>query len=390
MGAPMEAETNGKRQRAMSASRESEEHFSLQWNNFHSNLSEGFHLLQKAEDLVDVTLAAGSKYVQAHRLVLSVCSPYFKELFRVNPCKHPTVILKDVSFQELVDILEFMYCGQVNVQQDRLSEFLKTAEMLQVKGLSEDDTSVNPLLANMSSSAPVQAPAKKSPTPIIQKKLEFKESTSAQYNEASSPPVKRKRRATQPEMYSAPPSFNEELVVVSKPYNDDTSDEVELINIIEPKEEVNLEDDESNVEEGETNQDGKPSFSNIFNDDNGFPGQNISDSQFELDFPSNSQTVVGVHGVNEGLPRFVLSAQGKHQLVHDNYLYCLDRMAAGRAFWRCTDFRKHRCQARVSTVEGDVTNQPRVGHNHECHRDKIKKRMLWEQLKEQKSARQAT
>ncbi|XP_063238401.1 GDNF-inducible zinc finger protein 1-like isoform X8 [Bacillus rossius redtenbacheri] len=364
MGAPMEAETNGKRQRAMSASRESEEHFSLQWNNFHSNLSEGFHLLQKAEDLVDVTLAAGSKYVQAHRLVLSVCSPYFKELFRVNPCKHPTVILKDVSFQELVDILEFMYCGQVNVQQDRLSEFLKTAEMLQVKGLSEDDTSVNPLLANMSSSAPVQAPAKKSPTPIIQKKLEFKESTSAQYNEASSPPVKRKRRATQPEMYSAPPSFNEELVVVSKPYNDDTSDEVELINIIEPKEEVNLEDDESNVEEGETNQDGKPSFSNIFNDDNGFPGQNISDSQFELDFPSNSQTVVGVHGVNEGSPIFVQSARGYHHLVFKGFRYRRDYMNANKVFWKCLFCTKTKCRARLITVDSTVFVK-HAEHNHD-------------------------
>ncbi|XP_063238347.1 uncharacterized protein LOC134539911 isoform X3 [Bacillus rossius redtenbacheri] len=372
MGAPMEAETNGKRQRAMSASRESEEHFSLQWNNFHSNLSEGFHLLQKAEDLVDVTLAAGSKYVQAHRLVLSVCSPYFKELFRVNPCKHPTVILKDVSFQELVDILEFMYCGQVNVQQDRLSEFLKTAEMLQVKGLSEDDTSVNPLLANMSSSAPVQAPAKKSPTPIIQKKLEFKESTSAQYNEASSPPVKRKRRATQPEMYSAPPSFNEELVVVSKPYNDDTSDEVELINIIEPKEEVNLEDDESNVEEGETNQDGKPSFSNIFNDDNGFPGQNISDSQFELDFPSNSQTVVGVHGVNEGSVEFIRSSHGKSQLVHNQFLFSFNSSYGNKILWRCTSYAKCKCRARVVTTGTQVEVREAV-HNHEPHTQKIKK-----------------
>jgi len=57
--------------------------FSLRWNNFHSNLTSGFHALLQGEDLVDVTLAAGGQFVQAHKIVLSVCSPYFKDLFKV-------------------------------------------------------------------------------------------------------------------------------------------------------------------------------------------------------------------------------------------------------------------------------------------------------------------
>ena len=61
------------------------EQFSLRWNNFHSNLTSGFHALLQGEDLVDVTLAAGGQFVQAHKIVLSVCSPYFKELFKVFP-----------------------------------------------------------------------------------------------------------------------------------------------------------------------------------------------------------------------------------------------------------------------------------------------------------------
>ncbi|XP_063244649.1 protein bric-a-brac 2-like isoform X3 [Bacillus rossius redtenbacheri] len=119
------------------------EQFSLRWNNFHSNLSTGFHALLRGEDLVDVTLAAGGQFVQAHKLVLSVCSPYLKSLFKANPCKHPIVILKDVGHKELVHILEFMYRGEVNVRQDDLTDFLKTAEMLQVKGLAGDDTPAN-------------------------------------------------------------------------------------------------------------------------------------------------------------------------------------------------------------------------------------------------------
>jgi hypothetical protein len=64
------------------------EQFSLRWNNFHSNLTSGFHALLQGEDLVDVTLAAAGQFVQAHKIVLSVCSPYFKELFKVSTRKY--------------------------------------------------------------------------------------------------------------------------------------------------------------------------------------------------------------------------------------------------------------------------------------------------------------
>ncbi|XP_059055098.1 zinc finger and BTB domain-containing protein 14-like [Achroia grisella] len=112
------------------------EQFSLRWNDFHANLSQSFHALLEGEDLVDVTLAAGGQYVHAHKLILSVCSPYFKELFKMNPCEHPIVILKDVPHQELRQLLQFMYRGEVHVRQQELSGFLHTAELLQVKGLT--------------------------------------------------------------------------------------------------------------------------------------------------------------------------------------------------------------------------------------------------------------
>jgi hypothetical protein len=70
------------------------EQFSLRWNNFHSNLTAGFHALLQGEDLVDVTLAAAGQFVQAHKIVLSVCSPYFKELFKVSMGKYLKGITK--------------------------------------------------------------------------------------------------------------------------------------------------------------------------------------------------------------------------------------------------------------------------------------------------------
>jgi len=70
-------------------------------------------------------------------MVLSACSPYFKALLEENPSKHPIIILKDVPFSHLQSILEFMYAGEVNISQEQLPAFLKTADRLKVKGLAE-------------------------------------------------------------------------------------------------------------------------------------------------------------------------------------------------------------------------------------------------------------
>lgn len=114
------------------------EQFSLCWDNFHKNMSSGLNALLENEDLVDVTLAVDGKFVKAHQMVLSVCSPYFKELFKANPCQHPIVFLKDVSYVTISDLLQFMYQGELQVSQDNLTTFIKTAEALQIKGLTGD------------------------------------------------------------------------------------------------------------------------------------------------------------------------------------------------------------------------------------------------------------
>lgn len=61
----------------------------------------------------------------------------FLQKSKENPSKHPIIILKDVSYNHLQAILEFMYAGEVNVSQEQLPAFLKTADRLKVKGLAE-------------------------------------------------------------------------------------------------------------------------------------------------------------------------------------------------------------------------------------------------------------
>lgn len=111
--------------------------FCLRWNNHQPNFISVFTNLLNSESLVDVTLAAEGRHLQAHKVVLSACSTYFQTLFSVNPCQHPIVILKDVKYSDLKTMVDFMYYGEVNVSQEQLPAILKTAEMLKIKGLAE-------------------------------------------------------------------------------------------------------------------------------------------------------------------------------------------------------------------------------------------------------------
>ncbi|CAH3984956.1 kelch repeat and BTB domain-containing protein 4-like isoform X1 [Pieris brassicae] len=117
-----------------------EQQFSLSWNNFHGNLSKGFAGLLGNSEFVDVTIAVDGHLLQAHKVILSICSPYFKKMFQLNPCQHPIVVLRDVTHKAMRDLLQFMYHGEVSVKREDLTSFIGTAEILQIKGLTNKET----------------------------------------------------------------------------------------------------------------------------------------------------------------------------------------------------------------------------------------------------------
>jgi len=116
------------------------EKFCLRWNDFESNISVAFREIREEKDFFDCTLSCGSRQIQAHKLILSACSPFFRSILRQNPHQHPLLYLKGVQFTDLQAVLNFMYHGEVNVAQEELNSFLSVAEDLQVKGLTQSNT----------------------------------------------------------------------------------------------------------------------------------------------------------------------------------------------------------------------------------------------------------
>ncbi|KAI5641445.1 BTB/POZ domain-containing protein [Phthorimaea operculella] len=95
-------------------------------------------MLRFENDLVDVTLCCDGGKIKAHKMLLSACSNYFKQIFKENPCQHPVIIFRNFKYEDLNAIINFMYHGEVNIFQEQLESFLITAELLEVKGLTDN------------------------------------------------------------------------------------------------------------------------------------------------------------------------------------------------------------------------------------------------------------
>ena len=120
------------------------EKFSLKWNDFHTNVSKSFELFRKEDYLHDVTLVSDDHHqVSAHKLVLSACSEYFKNILKNNnkPSAHPLLCLDGISSDDLNNIMDYIYNGEVQIYQENLDRFLSLAQRLKLEGLIGNDGS---------------------------------------------------------------------------------------------------------------------------------------------------------------------------------------------------------------------------------------------------------
>jgi len=115
----------------------------LKWNEHHNLFCVGAEELCEREEYTDVTLAAGTEFFPAHKLVLSICSPYFKHLFKHLGKEKSVIFLKDVDPTHLDLLLQYMYKGEIKVQESELVNVLSTAQALDIKGLSDQSSLKN-------------------------------------------------------------------------------------------------------------------------------------------------------------------------------------------------------------------------------------------------------
>ena len=113
------------------------EKFNLLWNGYKENSLLCFKEAHSQLEFSDVTLVSDDgKQIKCHKFILSSCSPVFRKILVNNPHQHPLIYLTNVKHIELRSIIDFMYLGETEVDQDDLENFMKVAARFQIKGLA--------------------------------------------------------------------------------------------------------------------------------------------------------------------------------------------------------------------------------------------------------------
>ena len=122
----------------------SSDKFNLKWNDFQLNIKDIFKNVRKEENLFDVTLICEDEIWKAHKLVLAASSDFFRNIFRKCNLENTVIVLKSSNQSQMSLLLDFIYNGEVQVEQEKLNEFLEAASDLKLKGLSYPEQEKDP------------------------------------------------------------------------------------------------------------------------------------------------------------------------------------------------------------------------------------------------------
>ena len=120
------------------------ERFSLQWDEFETNLRNTFAGLRRGEDFFDVTLVSEDGHLlKAHKVLLSATSSLLDTILKSQDHPKPLIFMRGAKMDVLKSLLDFIYFGQVEIRGDQLDQFMALANELKVKGLSKEENLTN-------------------------------------------------------------------------------------------------------------------------------------------------------------------------------------------------------------------------------------------------------
>lgn len=134
------------------------------FRNVHNTLSSQCFTFLNDETFTDCVLVADGRFLNCHKLVLAASSTYFKvkrykvklrfwdliffisnskEILALLSDKQPAIVLKDISYQNLQQIMTYIYCGSVDIAQKEVETFRGILESLKIEfeqGSDGDDS----------------------------------------------------------------------------------------------------------------------------------------------------------------------------------------------------------------------------------------------------------
>ena len=147
-----------------------EGHINIRSSDFLANSFSSFAQIQGNNIFTDVTLVSeDNKQFQAHKLILSAGSEYFRDILSDKAHPHPMLCLDGVTSDNLERVIRYLYVGEVSVPQSSLQKFLQVSQKFKCYGLNDKDSF---------SLTGLQPDMKYNQSDILQETLEFEQETS--------------------------------------------------------------------------------------------------------------------------------------------------------------------------------------------------------------------
>ncbi|KAK0175322.1 hypothetical protein PV327_009079 [Microctonus hyperodae] len=110
----------------------------LRWDFFPSQLTSTLDMCYGQQYFVDTSLVCKDGTVlKCHKMILAGASTFFQRLLVKNDHPHPMIILHDIEADDLRTIINFIYCGEIEVVKSEVRRLLKIAQILEISGLKD-------------------------------------------------------------------------------------------------------------------------------------------------------------------------------------------------------------------------------------------------------------
>lgn len=92
------------------------ENVNLEWENHNQLIATTFKRLYEDETMTDVTVYCKDGPLRAHKLVMSICSPYFSKIYQMNPGLHMVVMVIKQKSLRITFISLFFFFRSMELQ----------------------------------------------------------------------------------------------------------------------------------------------------------------------------------------------------------------------------------------------------------------------------------
>ena len=110
--------------------------FKLKLQSHTEAIKESLKGIKDYPELADVTLISEDQVLlKAHKLILSMFSPVLRSLLGLSSEGNTVIHMRGTRGKDIQSLLDYIYCGEVNIEKDDVASFLELSSSLKINSL---------------------------------------------------------------------------------------------------------------------------------------------------------------------------------------------------------------------------------------------------------------